>query len=281
MTLHPAQRFRAPAGITAGVPLKNLLDRRAVALLGESFAAVVPGFDDGRFRRQAARGLEPLGLMERAQHLATALRAQLPADFSLVAPLVVASMGPTLRSTGGNGLAPFFYLPHSQLIAIHGLAAPQAGLQACYELTRRFTAEFAIRPFLIQHQDLTLATLAEWVTDPDPHVRRLVSEGSRPRLPWAMRLPAFQRDPAPVLPLLARLRDDPELYVRRSVANHLGDIAKDHPQLVFSLCGRWLVEAAGLPPAERRARQWLIRHAMRLPAKQGVAAALALRAAAK
>jgi 3-methyladenine DNA glycosylase AlkC len=277
---HPAQRFRAPTSITAGVPLKRLLDRHAVVLLGESFAAVVPGFDARRFRGQALRGLQPLELMERAAHLARALGAQLPQDFAQAGPLVIASLGPPLTTTAGNGLAPFFYLPHSQLIATQGLESPEVGLQACYALTRRFTAEFAIRPYLLQHRELTLQMLATWVSDPDPHVRRLVSEGTRPRLPWAMRLPPFQRDPAPVLPLLERLRDDHELYVRRSVANHLGDIAKDHPQRVFELCRRWLTEVADQPPALRKARHWLIRHAVRLPAKQGVAAALALRAAA-
>ena len=278
---HPAQRFQAPAGITAGVPLKLLLDRHAVVLLAESFAAVVPGFDAKRFRTEALRGLEPLELMQRAAHLASALQAQLPADFALAGPLVLASLGPPLSVTAGNGLAPFFYLPHSQLIATAGVESPVVGLQACYELTRRFSAEFAIRPFLLRHPEVTLARLAIWASDPDPHVRRLVSEGTRPRLPWAMRLPPFQRDPSPVLPLLERLRDDPELYVRRSVANHLGDIAKDHPQLVFELCHQWLREAAGYPPERRKARHWLIRHAVRLPAKQGVAAAVALRSAAR
>ena len=170
--VHPAQRFRAPTSITAGVPLKRLLDRHAVVLLGESFAAVVPGFDARRFRGQALRGLQPLEFMERAAHLARALGAQLPQDFAQAGPLVIASLGPPLTTTAGNGLAPFFYLPHSQLIATQGLESPEVGLQACYALTRRFTAEFAIRPYLLQHRELTLQMLATWVSDPDPHVRR-------------------------------------------------------------------------------------------------------------
>ena len=99
---------------------------------------------------------------------------------------------------------------------------------------------------------------------------RSCSEGSRPRLPWAMRIPAFIKDPRPVLPILEALKDDPDLYVRRSVANHLGDIAKDHPQLAFEVCKRWIEGAS----PERR---WLIRHAVRHPAKKGVKVALRLR----
>ena len=145
---------------------------------------------------------------------------------------------------------------------------------AQYEITRRFSAEFSIRPFLIRWQDRTLARLMEWTSDPDPHVRRLCSEGSRSRLPWAMRIPAFIQDPRPTLPILERLKDDPEEYVRRSVANHVGDIAKDHPTVAFELCERWAKGAS-------EELKWVIRHAVRHPAKKGVKEALRLREIAK
>ncbi len=143
-----------------------------------------------------------------------------------------------------------------------------------YELTKRFTSEYAIRPFLIAQQERTLAQLMQWQSDPDPHVRRLCSEGTRPRLPWAMRIPQFIQDPSPVLPILEALKHDPSLYVRRSVANHLGDIAKDHPELALTLCERYLKSA-------NNDLRWLIRHALRHPAKKGNPSALALRAQAK
>jgi 3-methyladenine DNA glycosylase AlkC len=146
----------------------------------------------------------------------------------------------------------------------------EVSMRAQYELTRRFTAEFSMRPYLIRWPERTLARLMEWTRDPDPNVRRLCSEGARPRLPWAMRIPAFVKDPRPALPILEALKDDPELYVRRSVANHIGDIAKDHPALAFEICERWVNGAS----AERK---WIIRHAVRHPAKKGVKAALHLR----
>lgn len=147
-------------------------------------------------------------------------------------------------------------------------------MRAQYEITRRFTAEFSMRPYLIKWPERTLARLLEWTRDPDPYVRRLCSEGARPRLPWAMRIPAFVKNPRPVLPILEALKDDDDLYVRRSVANHIGDIAKDHPQLAFEICERWLDGAS----AERK---WMIRYAVRHPAKKGVKAALELRKRAK
>jgi len=176
----------------------------------------------------------------------------------------------------------FFYLPHVSFVALYGLDPAENGgrdpfetsMSAQYELTRRFSAEFSMRPFLIRWPERTLARLLEWTKDPDPHVRRLCSEGARPRLPWAIRIPAFLGDPRPVIPILEALRDDPAEYVQRSVANHLGDIAKDRPELAFEICERWV-------PGASESRKWLIRHAVRHPAKHGVATALRLRELAK
>jgi 3-methyladenine DNA glycosylase AlkC len=142
-------------------------------------------------------------------------------------------------------------------------------MRAQYELTQRFTAEFSIRVFLERYPEATLARLREWARDPNVHVRRLVSEGTRPRLPWAPRLRSFQDDPRPVLELLELLKDDPELYVRRSVANNLNDIGKDNPAALVETCRRWLDGAS----AERR---WLVRHALRSAVKRGDPDALAL-----
>ena len=126
----------------------------------------------------------------------------------------------------------------------------------------------------MKHQERTLSRLKEWVSDPDPHVRRLCSEGSRPRLPWAPRIPAFVEDPSPILTILESLKSDQSSYVRRSVANNLGDIAKDHPDLVFEICESWLSDAT-------KEVKWVIRHALRHPAKSGNKIAIQLRGKAK
>ena len=141
-------------------------------------------------------------------------------------------------------------------------------MQALHTLTQCFTAEFSIRPFLQKHPEATLSQLMAWTRDPSEHVRRLVSEGTRQRLPWASRLPAFQRDPAPVLAVLERLKDDPALYVRRSVANNLNDIGKDHPALLADTARTWL---QGATPE----RRWIVQHALRSAVKRGEPGALA------
>jgi len=130
------------------------------------------------------------------------------------------------------------------------------------EMTKRSSSEFGIRFFLLAEPGRTLSVLESWVGDSNVHVRRLISEGTRPRLPWAMRLPAFIDDPAPLLPLLAALKDDGEEYVRRSVANNLNDIAKDHPDIVSRIARQWLKGAD-------KNRRKLIRHACRTLIKQG------------
>jgi 3-methyladenine DNA glycosylase AlkC len=171
----------------------------------------------------------------------------------------------------GDVVSSFYHLPHSMYIAEHGLDHLPEAMQAQHALTQRFTAEFSLRPFLQTHTQATLAHLTQWASDPSAHVRRAVSEATRPRLPWAARLPDFVRDPSPVLPLLARLRDDSSSYVRRSVANHLNDIGKDHPELLTGTARQWLDDAP--VPATRQA---LLRHALRTAIKRGDAQALAL-----
>jgi 3-methyladenine DNA glycosylase AlkC len=267
--VHPAQRYEAPSSIQAGVPMKLLMDRKLIVLIAESLSPVVPNFNAKAFVKEATNHLEQFELKERALHIARAMNSQLPTDTVQAATLIKQSLGPCLTQTEGNGLAPFFYLPHSQWVATFGVAHCESGMLLNYDLTQRFTAEFSVRPFLMQYCAPCLKLLRKWTRDGNPHVRRLVSEGTRPRLPWAMRLPEFQANPQLALPLLELLKDDSELYVRRSVANHLGDIAKDHLETVFDICEAWLAELQHESDAQLvKNRHWLIRHAVRHPAKK-------------
>jgi 3-methyladenine DNA glycosylase AlkC len=159
--------------------------------------------------------------------------------------------------------------PVIDFVGKHGLSHPRESLDALRRLTPLFSAEFAIRPFLVHHEALTMTRLRKWTRDGDEHVRRLVSEGTRPRLPWGERLAKLQRDPTPVLRLLERLKDDRAEYVRRSVANNLNDISKDHPQVVVDVARSW---SRGASDERRR----IIRHATRTLVKSGHPGALAV-----
>jgi 3-methyladenine DNA glycosylase AlkC len=231
-------------------------------------AAVHKRFPVDAFLHDALTGYDALALMPRGKHIARALQRHLPADYAQALPILLASAEQPHGRDPSLSLGSFLYLPHTAFVAEFGLGHFELSMQAQHALTQRFTAEFSIRPFLQKHQEATLERLMAWTRDPSEHVRRLVSEGSRPRLPWASRLPAFQRDPAPVLALLERLKDDPELYVRRSVANNLNDIGKDHPALLADTATAWLRKAT----PERR---WIVQHALRTAVKRGEAGALA------
>lgn len=257
-------------------PFKNLLNPTLVRASGIALARAWPAFDRKRFERIALRGLDALEMKARAMQIADALEAVLPPDFDAACSVIEAALAPPIefnvaaqRDVATHGLAGWIVWPLGEFVARRGLDHPERALLALHALTQRLTAEFAIRPLIVRHPALVFATLQRWTRDPSPHVRRLASEGSRPRLPWGLQLKALIADPSPTLPILAALHDDPSEYVRRSVANHLNDIAKDHPQLVVDWVQRHLPDAS----AERRA---LLSHASRTLIKLGHAEMLAL-----
>jgi 3-methyladenine DNA glycosylase AlkC len=249
------------------VKLKDFFDEAVVRSIAADLRRVSPAFDADAFVLDATRGLSALELTPRGWHVADAMRRHLPERFPEAAQMLVASLGPELDGTEGFGMGPFRYMPHTFYVAKYGLDDLEPSLAAQHALTKRFSAEFSIRAFLVRHFEATYDRLLGWTSDPNVHVRRLVSEGTRPRLPWAPRLRRFQEDPKLGLALLERLKDDPELYVRRSVANHLNDISKDHPKLAAEVGKRW---SRGATPE----RKWIVRHALRSLIKRGDGAAL-------
>lgn len=250
-------------------PLKHRIDAPLVRLCARHLVRVHPAFPASAFVRRATLGLDGLELKARVQQVAAALAATLPADFGAAVDVLERSLAPARDDTdlgalvpGPAGLAGWIVWPMTEFVAQRGQSDPERALGALRAMTQRFTAEYAIRPFLIAHEARTLRTLRGWLGDPSAHVRRLVSEGTRPRLPWGIRLARFVADPSPTLPLLAALQDDPSDYVRRSVANHLNDIAKDHPDLVADWLERHL-------PGASPARRALLQRASRTLVKQG------------
>jgi 3-methyladenine DNA glycosylase AlkC len=258
-------------------PFKNLLSPAVVRAAGLALSRSSSAFDGGGFERLALGNLEALEMKARAMHIADALEVTLPSTFTQACDAIEAALGPPVAVDGvasnptqpEQGLAGWIVWPLGEYVARRGLSEPERALQALHALTQRLTAEFAIRPFLVSHPKLTFKTLQRWTCDDSAHVRRLCSEGSRPRLPWGLRLQALVADPSPTLPILQALQDDPSAYVRRSVANHLNDIAKDHPQVVVDWVAKHLPHASD----ERRA---LLSHASRTLIKQGHAGLLTL-----
>lgn len=250
-------------------PFKNFFNKSIIKSMGDHFSRASSEFDRAGFIKAAAKNLEALELKERSAQITEALKTFMPNDFEKAGAIMLASLAPEDDAVNFNGseanvkgLASWAIMPMVDYVGLYGLKHFDLSMTLFKELTKRSSSEFGIRFFLLKEPKRTLSVLKKWTHDPNCDVRRLVSEGSRPRLPWAMQLPAFIENPSPLLPLLEALKDDPEEYVRRSVANNLNDIAKDHPDLIAQLAGRWLKNAS-------KNRERLVRHACRTLIKQG------------
>ena len=249
--------------------LKEMIDERLVRQIADRIAVVHPPFERDGFIASVTPELGGLELKQRFALVADGLRDYLPADYPAAIQILVDILDDTDGRFEPIADAGFRLLPIPTFVYRHGLGHVEASLDAMYTVTRYTSCEAAIRPFIIHHQAQTLARLHQWAMDENEHVRRLVSEGSRPRLPWWPQLSDFIADPSPALALLERLKDDPSLYVRRSVANHLNDISKDHPDTVLERMEAWKSGATS-------ERLWLINHALRTLVKRGDLRALAI-----
>jgi 3-methyladenine DNA glycosylase AlkC len=251
--------------------LKTFFSRARVAELARSIAQAHPPFAEKAFVRDASARLDDLELLDRARQITRALKAYLPDDYPSAVAILLRSLGPehATDELEGAGMAPFIYLPYAMFVAEYGLDDFDLSMMAQHAITRRFTCEWSIRAFLDRDPERTLRVLQRWVHDRNAHVRRLVSEGTRPRLPWAPRVKWIDAHPERILPLLEALKDDPTSLVRRSVANHLNDLSKTAQSLAFDTAERWLEGAS----PERRA---LVAHALRWAVKKGDRRALAM-----
>ena len=251
--------------------IRDLLNPTAVNELGNRLKKAWPKFDKKNFTQFINPKLPELTYSERSTLITDALDKYLPKDFPTAADILIKAQ--LLAYTSDqleDSLGRFIVVTECNYISRNGLNHFDISMNALYEMTQRLTAEFSIRIFLIKYQKKTLAILKKWTKDKNPHVRRLVSEGSRPFLPWGKRLHAFKDNPELTIALLEYLKNDPSEYVRRSVANHLNDHAKNHPDLVVKTLKKWKKEF----PHKNMDR--LIKHATRTLVKDGHAGALEL-----
>lgn len=247
---------------------KYWFDAKAASQLAKQFSKVYPDFDRKKFLRLAKKDLNSLEFQARIRQFAAALAGTLPHNIPEALRILIDSLPPaqTDCETLSDG---WLQWPLGYYISDYAIDHFEESMEAMTELTTRFSSEFAVRPFIETYPKQTLAALKKLSSSPNPHVRRWTSEGSRPRLPWGKKLHHLIADPSPALPILEALKDDNELYVRRSVANHLNDIAKDHPDLVVSICKRWMKNA-------NPNRSWLVKHSLRTLIKDGHPGALAV-----
>ncbi len=249
----------------------QLFNAQTVEQLASEYSKALPDFDPLRFQREALSGFPERELMARMEWLADCISTQLSNDFNVLADELEAAMPPPLSSEKtDDDFGHFIHAIPGILAARHGLTTHRArAMQLLYRATQRFSMEFYIRPFLIHWPDETLAELYRWADDDHYHVRRLVSEGTRPKLPWAK---AVDLSPEQTFPLLDKLHGDPTRYVTRSVANHLNDLSKAVPDQVISKLDHWREGDA----QAGKELDWMTRHALRTLVKSGHGGALNL-----
>lgn len=245
--------------------LKNVYTKNLIEDLGKRLNQQDKKLQPKKFSAQVFSGdWKDLELKARMSKISDAIHAHLTGDFNSCVEAVCA-VAESYRSTGNTGFE-YMFLP--EYVEKHGLSELKTSLKALGRITETGSSEFAIRPFLVEHESKTLKQMQQWTKSKDEHLRRLASEGCRPRLPWAMALPAFKKDPGPILPILEQLKTDESLYVRRSVANNLNDISKDHPELALDIATDW----QGISDDT----DWLIKHACRGLLKAGHPRAMTL-----
>lgn len=258
-------RPRYPSGMAEA--LKEMFNGDVVRRIAMRVKGAYGQFDVAAFERPVLAELPELNLLARAKRIAQGLHDGLPSHYEKAVRILIKALGAPAAADAGMGR--FADLPFVNFVGLYGVAHPEVSLDALEEMTKHFSAEWDIRPFLIHHETMTLARIHEWTGHADWRVRRLATEGTRPRLPWGVRLEKYVKDPRPTLKILEKLKGDPHANVRNSVANHLNDIAKDNPEIAVKTAMRWNRS----PDARTR---WIVRHAMRSLVKRGDQRAIAL-----
>ena len=236
--------------------LKYWFDGELALLLSDKIVAVNKGFDSSVFVANVKKKTEPQELKDRVETIADELHSQFP-DFGQGAEVMMQILGPENEKETGMFSEYYWIMPIAKYVEKYGLEEFNTSMRALEEITKRNTSEYAIRPFIVNDTARTMRQMIEWSNSPNSHVRRLASEGGRPRLPWAAKLDMFISDPSPLLPILDNLKDDKSKYVQKSVANCINDILKDNPAIAKSLIEDW---SKGKTTPERK---WIIKHSLR------------------
>lgn len=243
-------------------PMKEGIDRAAVDRIGIAFQQCWPDFPLAAFKRGLVKQLQPLELKQRVELVCERLARQLPSDFETLSPILHELPHHWNFGEPDNALRGFAAWPVIDLVPRCGIEHPTLALPLLARLTHLFTAEFAVRPFIARYPQQSLGYLENCCDSPDEHIRRWASEGSRPLLPWGMHLVEIRDNPHMTASLLEKLRKDPSKYVQKSVANHLNDVGKHHPDHLVATCTRWLKE-------EHPNSNWICKHALRTRLKLG------------
>lgn len=255
--------------MTEETGIKRYFGVNLAELLAEKVTAVYPLFDSTNFVKEISQSVFQLELVDRTVLIASVLRKYLPQDYKEALKVLLEILGPENEKETGMFTTGYWLWPVAKFIELYGINDFDESMNAIYEVTKRHTGEYAIRPFINKYPEKSLELIKIWTQDSNVHVRRLASEGLRPRLPWAKKITLFIDNPASVFEILDLLKDDPSKFVQKSVANNMNDYLKDNPTEAMKLLKKW---RAGATPQ----RLWIIKHALRNELKKNNSEAIAL-----
>ena len=244
---------------------KNLYNKYFYLTLSQHLKGCLANSSAQRFNEQAFMGLmlcdnfEKLELKERMSHTNAVMHQFMPTDFSQAADVLIKLIESLSKADITEGSVEYMFLP--EYLETYGIEHYQKSVEVMEQITKFTSGEFAVRPFLIKYPEKMLAQMILWSEHEHHLVRRLASEGSRPRLPWAIALQTYKKNPTDILPILHQLIDDPTEIVRRSVANNLNDIAKDNPQVVIDFVKEYIGKSEQFDRTLKHASRTLLKQA--------------------
>lgn len=237
--------------------LKYYFGSELTELLAQKIEQVYPAFEGRKFIKQVANAIhDSVELKGRVAIISEALHEFLPKEYRQAMSILLKILGPENLNETGMFKEGYWLMPVAFFVEKYGINDFDSSTTAIYEITKRHTGEFTVRPFLEKYPQQMLAVMMKWSKDNNVHVRRLASEGTRPRLPWAKKLDQFIANPQPIIPILESLKEDTSLFVKKSVANNLNDILKDNYEIGMKILQKW-------SKSKNKNTKWIVKHALR------------------
>ena len=241
--------------------LKFYYNKELAELLADKIKPVYSKFDKKGFVREVSKGVKDLELKARVEVITDSLSGYLPKNYKSAVKILLKILGPENKNETGMFKEYYWLMPVAYFVEKYGLDDFDTSVNAIYEITKRNTGEYAIRPYIRKYPAKTLKLMKKWSKDKNVHVRRLASEGVRPRLPWSQKLDEYIDDPTPIFDIIDNLKEDESMFVKKSVANNLNDILKDNYDIGIIVLRKW-------SKSKNKDTQWIIKHALRNEVKK-------------
>ena len=241
---------------------KYYFNRELAEFLSDKISKVYPEFQKQNFVEQIDSKIHKMELKDRVKVITCSLYEFLPQRYEEAIEILLKILGKPNENETGMFKKWYWVMPIAYFVETYGINDFNKSIDAIYQITQRNTGEYAVRPFLVKYPTKMLSIMLNWSKNENVHIRRLSSEGVRPRLPWAKKLEQFIKDPTPILPILENLKEDQSMFVKKSVANNLSDILKDNYNIGINLLEKWSL-------SNNKDTLWIIKHSLRNEIKKG------------